>query len=248
MAKEIGKKESRGERLRKLRKAKGLSLEDVNQNTKIHTRVIKALEDDAVADMAPAYVKGLLKIYCSFLGVDPKDFIEECDKDEPAKSEISGYSAPETQPPLSKPRVMISVIKKKLNIKPIILIICLVVLGITAFKFGKGVLTPSPKPELKPKPLVSKAASTTISKPRLDIRAKEDCWLEVKVDGKTIFKGILKKGRSDFWEAEKKIEFTVGSAGVVDVEVNRKLLPSLGRRGQVIRNITVTKEGLTVPE
>jgi hypothetical protein len=84
-----------------------------------------------------------------------------------------------------------------------------------------------------------------ISGIRLGIRAKEDCWLHVKTDGKTVFQNILKKGRFENWQAKEKIELSLGNAGVVELEVNGKLISSLGRRGQAVKNILITKEGLT---
>lgn len=244
--KEKEAKESRGERLRSLRKAKGLSLEEVHQRTKIHIGVLKALEEDTVVNMAPAYVKGLLKIYCSFLGVDFKDFIEEQSKEE--------YVSDST--PI-KPRVSIAVIKKgvKLKLRPIIFVVCLLVLTIALFKIGQGISIrqksgfkkESPTEVVSTKKEVSSPAPV-ITNPRLGIRAKENCWLEVKTDGKTVFKGVIKKGRFEYWEAKKAIEFSLGSAGGVEVEVNGRLFSPLGRRGKVIKNIKVTKEGLTVPK
>ena len=62
-----------------------------------------------------------------------------------------------------------------------------------------------------------------------------------------VFQNILKKGRYESWQADQKIEFSLGNAGVVDLEVNGKLVSNLGRRGQVIKNIVITREGLTIP-
>jgi cytoskeletal protein RodZ len=81
---------------------------------------------------------------------------------------------------------------------------------------------------------------------RLAIRAKEDSWIQVKADRRTVFQNILKKGRSESWEAKDKIELSLGNAAGVDLEINSKLIPSLGRRGQVIKNILITKEGLSI--
>jgi cytoskeleton protein RodZ len=249
--------ETRGERLSRLRKAKGLTLEKVHKRTKIHIEVLKALEQDAVSDMAPAYVSGLLKIYCHFLGVDPKDFIGE-----PVQDRMMPAL------PLDKPRVNVSVIKDQFRLKPVIIVVGLVFLAIVAFKFGKNISLYR-ESRLKKQPAavkkVSKAAkrdsanvqsaapvplvsSSVVSEPKLGIRAKEDCWLEVKIDGKTIFRNILKKGHFEYWEAKKRIEFSLGNAGGVEVEVNGKLFSPLGRRGQVIKNIIITKEGLRVPK
>jgi len=276
MVKQRETKETHGQRLSRLRKAKGLSLEEVHQRTKIHIGVLKNLEDDTLAAMAPAYVKGLLKIYYSFLGVDPKDFIEEPTKRdeeptkkeeeytkkekeytavEPVKKEMPDSSEIDKQMQLIKPRINISVIKNKIKIKPTILAICLLVLAIAAFKFGKSISMYFEELRLKessPETAVTKEkippSTQVTNKPILGIRATQDCWLEVKLDGKTVFKNVLKKGHFEFWEAKTRIEFSLGNAGGVEVEVNGRLLPPLGRRGQVIKNIAITKEGLRVPE
>jgi len=81
---------------------------------------------------------------------------------------------------------------------------------------------------------------------RLAIRAKEDSWIQIKADRRTVFQSILKKGRSESWEAKDKIELSLGNAAGVDLEINGKIIPSLGRRGQVIKNILITKEGLSI--
>ncbi len=250
-AKEKEVLQSRGQRLRKLRESKGISLEEAHQRTKIHPRILKALEEDAVAGMSPAYVKGLLKIYCSFLGVDYNDFIEQLPREEVKEESVS--EAAKIRPPLhlAKPLIDLSLIKK-IKLKPLIIVICLSAFAVVVFK-----LVISAYRAFRPKKPIAKAVAPKqeapsvkpiAGKPELGIRAKQDCWLEVKTDGKLIFRNVLKKGNYEKWEAKEKIEFSVGNAGGVDVEVNGKLLPPLGRRGQVIKNIRVTKQGLTVPE
>ena len=89
-----------------------------------------------------------------------------------------------------------------------------------------------------------KRAASVVSGVRLTIHAKEDCWMQVKIDGRVIFQNILRKGRSEIWKAKEKIELSLGNAGVVDLEVNDKLIQSLGRRGQQVKNILITKDGL----
>lgn len=63
-----------GARLKKIRLDKGLSLEAVQKQTKINTQVLQALEGDGISTVSPVYLRSFLKIYCRFLGVDPKDF------------------------------------------------------------------------------------------------------------------------------------------------------------------------------
>ncbi len=250
MGKQNDIREGRGERLKRLRKAKGVTLEEVHKKTNIHVQMLKDIEKDAMDKISPVYAKGLLKIYCKYLGVDPRDFIEEYTKDEPKRPDMPDFSSKiETPAPaLDKPRLNISVIKKQVKIKPIIFVVCLLLLGIVVFKFGKGcksTAAPTPRPKSE---VSTPTATAVITEPTLGIRAKEDCWLEVKTDDRTVFKNILKKGQFEHWEAKQKIEFSLGNAGGVDVEVNGKLLSPLGRRGQVIKNIMITKESLRVPK
>lgn len=80
----------------------------------------------------------------------------------------------------------------------------------------------------------------------LVIRAKEKCWLQVKVDGKEIFKNVLAKGSSESWQAYEKIELWLGNAGAVQLELNGKLLQKIGRPGQTLRHVVVTRAGLSI--
>ncbi len=81
---------------------------------------------------------------------------------------------------------------------------------------------------------------------RVGIHALDDCWVQARLDGKVIFQNILKKGRFESWTAENKVELSLGSAGGVRLEVNGKIIPSLGRKNQVVKNILITKDGLKV--
>jgi cytoskeletal protein RodZ len=93
---------------------------------------------------------------------------------------------------------------------------------------------------------ISPLASNSFSL-RLGISAKEDCSLHLKADGKIVFWGILKKGKSESWQAKNKIELSLGNAAAVVMEINNKVLPSLGKRGQPIKNMVITREGWSIP-
>lgn len=60
-----------GEILKKAREARKLSIEDVNRETKISVNVIRALEQDDMESFASeTYLKGFLKNYAIYLGLD----------------------------------------------------------------------------------------------------------------------------------------------------------------------------------
>jgi len=71
---------------------------------------------------------------------------------------------------------------------------------------------------------------------RLEIVAKEKSWVRVIVDDRQPQDILLEPGDSRAWSAEKQFVLTFGNAGGVDLSLNGKKLPALGRSGQVIRN------------
>jgi cytoskeletal protein RodZ len=67
-----------GPALREARERKGLSYADVEQETKIRARYIRALEDEHFGVLPGAtYSKGFLRAYADYLGLDGHLFIDE---------------------------------------------------------------------------------------------------------------------------------------------------------------------------
>jgi cytoskeleton protein RodZ len=274
--------ESPGTRLKRLRLEKGISLEEVHKKTKVHLNILKAIEEDNLINFSPIYLKGFLKIYCKFLGLNPQDYIPDY-KEPEYKAVLADKlkeSASKSASFLQITSNTISRLKpylKNLKRKNVIVALALIFVVIFFFKLGKTVsrrsasskkarLVSAPRQTARATKSVRASqsdsattkverSSSTVTIPqdkpvtviKLGIRAKEDCWIQLKADGRMVFQNILKKGRYESWQADQKIEFSLGNAGVVDLEVNGKLVSNLGRRGQVIKNIVITREGLTIP-
>jgi cytoskeleton protein RodZ len=268
--------ESLGIRIKNLRLAKGLTLEEAHKQTKIHLNILKAIEEDNLINLDPIYVKGFLKIYCKFLGVEPGDYIPESKEKEKAESKAAAalYGPEPVENPesalkkfsLKLPPVKLPAIK--LPLKQIITAALAVALIFALFQFGKfisqqikrvpkksapaaeavvkKVPVPPSSPKIKKHPAAPIPAQSSTSGIRLSILTKEDCWINLKSDGKLAFRGILKKGRTESWQADDRIELSLGNAGVVNLEVNGKLITNLGRKGQSLKNIVITKEGLNI--
>ena len=67
-----------GNSLREAREAKGLTVGQLAETTKILPAVIEGLEnDDFTRIAAPIYGRGFVKLYCEAVGLDPKPFIAE---------------------------------------------------------------------------------------------------------------------------------------------------------------------------
>lgn len=95
-------------------------------------------------------------------------------------------------------------------------------------------------------PVGENAPSQTPERIVLVIRAKDKCWLVVRVDGKVVFQSMLRKGSAETWQANDKIELTVGNAGNIELELNGKLLQKIGRPGQSLKHVVLTRSGLSV--
>ncbi|MDD5348170.1 MAG: DUF4115 domain-containing protein, partial [Candidatus Omnitrophica bacterium] len=78
---------------------------------------------------------------------------------------------------------------------------------------------------------------------QVSMQALDDVWVQVRLDSKVVFQNILKKGRSESWSAKDRVVLTIGSAGSVRLEVNGKVYESLGPKGQVLKDMVITKDG-----
>ena len=91
--------ETIGERLRKGREKLGLSTAEVAQRTKIHPRIVIALEEDQVVDrLSPVYVKSFLRMYARLVGLDETEMAQEFSEQHPAASEPLMPQAASTVP------------------------------------------------------------------------------------------------------------------------------------------------------
>lgn len=253
-------KESPGARLKKIRLEKGLSLEEVQKKTKIHLNILKSIEEDNLINLSPIYIKGFLKIYSKFLGQDSRDFIPDY-KEAKTKVEFRPKIDKKSTSFFKNVKVILGNFKPGIKIKTVVIVLSIVIAATGLFNLAKmitlktrrqaakkeslTVFIPAEKKEMKPESTkVSKTQIPTVI--RLGIRVKDNCFIRLKTDGRLVFQGILKKGRFESWQAKEKIEFSLSNAGVVELEVNGKLISKLGRKGQALKNVLVTKEGLSI--
>jgi len=72
---------SMGAILRRCREYHGISLEEAAEATKIGINYLKALESDKIKEFPSlAYLKGFLRIYATYLGLNSDDIIRICEK------------------------------------------------------------------------------------------------------------------------------------------------------------------------
>jgi cytoskeleton protein RodZ len=93
-----------GDRLRREREMRGISLEEIAESTKIGTRSLRALEDDEF-DKLPGGIfnKGFVRAYARFLGLDEEQTVADFDSALKEHQAATGHpqEAPEEEEPES---------------------------------------------------------------------------------------------------------------------------------------------------
>lgn len=266
--------ESTGARLKKVRLEKGLSLEEVHRKTKIHLNILRSIEEDSLVNFSPVYIKGFLKIYANFLGVDLKELGHL------SREPVVIKKIPEEKKTasafLGNVQFNLGGFKPKINLKVASLVVLVLIFLIGLFYLGKAISSrrtsaveasklpiilphkkgdkkvqilkkqiglPS-KAKSKPQYIAPGSKKDLLAGVKLSMHAREDCWVQVRLDGRLMGRNILKKGKTETWQAKERIEFSLNNAAAVDLEVNNKPIPKIGRRNQAIKNALINKEGL----
>jgi len=229
--------QSVGEKLKKARLEKNLSLDEVYRQTKIHTRVLEALEQDRAHNfLSHLYVKAFLKTYAQYLDLNAEELLKEYSDSQKIESSKSPL------PPVKKKP------KAPLKINPLmsfrlIAIIVLSFILISYLRFVINRITKSPQ-EAKTQKVRVKVmpAPAVVEDLVLEVRTKDSCWLDVKVDNQSIFKKILSKGKRERWQAKEKIEVRIGKPEALVIFVNGK--PIDLKKVRVKKGLIVTHEGI----
>jgi transcriptional regulator with XRE-family HTH domain len=192
-----------GNTLREARVRRNLTLQQVEEDTKIRVKYVQAMENEDFDVMPGAtYVKGFLRTYSQYLALDPEVMLDEY--------RSRGVKTAEIQEPFGGVSMLGAPRRHRgRNTVVFVAVICLLVLGVI-WILGRGSDTPpSTKPGAlgitSPSPSVSKPAkpqktTTPVVKGELRVSAPDaEIWLEVRRDGSAgavLFSGTVKKGKT----------------------------------------------------
>jgi transcriptional regulator with XRE-family HTH domain len=255
--------ETAGSRLKKIRQERGLSLEEVQKKTRVHLNVLRAIEGDSISNLSPIYLKGFIKIYCGYLGLEAKDFIGS--SGQPQKPVLNatvgrpiGTRVEKKNSFIKDASIKLGVIKPWVNLKKIIIFAAIAVififLAVNLIKF----VSVRPKNRLERAKIAMPVSAPKLAAKQakfnqdlaggftLGIFARGKSWISAKVDGRVVFHGMLARGRSETWQVREKAELSLGDAAAVELQVNDQRFTNLGRHGQALKNIVINKEGLKI--
>lgn len=251
--------ESLGKTLQRVRESKKLSIEEVSERTRIPTKIISNIEENRLHEFSSVfYARSFVKTYSQFLGALEEKTVKDFLASEPKKDTPELILKREGLP-------WDKFLKYKRSIG--IGLVAIFALWILLFSFikissfirnvskkhkaqivrkkeAKEAIVAAPSHGAKE---ADEGAATTQSKKieviELEISARYNTWIQVTSDGELLFRGILKKKKSDIWRAKKKISLKLGNAGGVSLILNGKSLGYPGKKGEK-KEIIVTKDGI----
>lgn len=255
-----------GAKLRECREARGFSLDDLSRATRIVPRQLLALEEDRFRDLpAPVFVRGFIRAYCAAVAEPPELPLAAYER------WVAATVTPMPVPPTVLVGNRHRGIGWRALAPPLLVAGTLVVVGGAVYLLASSAATrpsdgprspdgtvvpavpPAPGPATTPgqagTSLDGVVAVSTVPEPVppetahvLVVRAHEPTWLSVRADDGATSEELLESGGVREWRSAGRFTLTVGNAGGVTLEVDGVALPSLGERGQVVRDLQVPRE------
>jgi cytoskeleton protein RodZ len=242
-----------GNSLREARRRQQLELTEVEQATKIRARYLRALEEESFEVLpAQTYVKGFLRTYADWLGLDGQLYVDEYNSRYGVGEEV------ERQPVVARRTSRVHARHRKVERRGVLVALAaigiLCALVIAAFKFsGNG---RQPIPNLLPDTTKAHSAQPPAptrrhTKPARAKRfhffvlaANGSSWMDVRnysSNGKTLYTGTVDQGQSHGFTA-RRLWINFGSPANVKAVLNGRRVTIPGGGASVM--VLVTPSGV----
>ena len=225
-----------GERLKREREMREVSMEELTKATRISTRFVEALENEDWAKLpGGVFGHGFVRTIARYLGLDEEALLGEYDL---ARVEKLPPSPPKPEERIPSPPKWLSVLAVLLGI--------LLVVGLYhAGRYGwrryadyratkKSAAAPlAMQPHSQADPIPGGATDPTATSALLDLSVSTSSATHVRVlaDEKLLLDNDLPAGETRHFSAHQQFEVSAGDSSAVLLELNRKAMPPLGSPG-----------------
>jgi len=237
-----------GERFREAREARGLSLSDVSEQIRIRSLYLAAIEEENWSAIgAPVYVRGFLRTYARFLGLDPEEAVGEFGRTLGSPAATGGdFSDEET----GRRRRWGSMLVGLAATIAVLLVAFVVYNELTMRRGGVTVVQATPTPSASPAASQTPAAASpapSVQTPgagpvaargggnSIALVLSAPSWLRVTVDGNVSMEGTFPAGTSKTFHGKSAL-VRIGNAGGVEIYVDGKDVGKLGKPGDVVEH------------
>jgi len=243
-----------GNSLREARLRQGFELPRAEADTKIRAKYLRALEEEHFEVLpGETYVKGFLRTYSEYLGLDGQLYVDEYNSRFAREEEF-----PVQSPAARQPRAR----RMESNFVVVALagIVAVTILVVVAWKFGSSGASTSANLLTDDTPATSQQAPTTAtetqerapSQPvqrlaRLVLNAVGgDCWLRVRsgsATGELLYEGTLQQGQAQRFAKWKRLWIQLGAPGYLQAKLNGHRVKNFPTSPSVV---AVTAKGVRV--
>jgi cytoskeletal protein RodZ len=247
----LAEKHTFGDRLKREREMRGVSLDEISAATRISTRFLTALENEEWQHLpGGVFNRGFIRAVARFLGLDEEDMVAEYANSTSGLSQAAAGAQATGAP------------RKILPWVAAIVVLALAAGGWLGFRrYGGTALawwnarrpTAEQQSVTNAAPAATSAtasgtASTTAIPATLELKveAGKATHLTVLADGKTIFDDQLAAGESKRFEATDQFTISAQESSAVLVELNGQTIPPLGPPDQP-GTVTLTRKDLKNP-
>jgi cytoskeleton protein RodZ len=272
-----------GDRLRREREMRGITLDEITESTKISRRHLEALEEEHF-DQLPGGVfnKGFVRAYAHFLGIDEDQAVAD-------------YSAAAHEQPEPEDKFPLEIheepdldLNPRRSYLPLAFTVAALVGVLVGYAFWirskphsteAAATAPQPSQQssvtpasdastapsiqstqatvpaaaieqpVKTQPPTTPAAAA-ITKPAeeekaffVSVKAKEDSWVSIVADGKSVMQRVLGADKHKKVKAGKVLVLRTGNAGGIEVSFNGRSLGAIGNENEP-RTLTFKPNGL----
>ena len=260
--------ESVGEFLKHEREAQGKTVEDVAKATKMSQLILEALEADHFSVLpAPVYVKGHLRTYARFLGLDEGAVVGKYLRftQQQENEELDEWDAVELELHEEKQRVGRRWVW-------VAVVVAVVVVGAIIW-YAASQQRRASEPEMSanvgavnsvgadtsagadtnaPAAVIEPARETVVDdtmiewyKLELLVVAKDRTWLSVSVDGERVADLTLERGEQRQWEADESFRLDVGNGGGLELYLDGEYLGTAGTGSRLVEGLVVNEDGMS---
>lgn len=241
-----------GAHLREARQAQETSLEEISAQTMIPARLLSAIEEGRLENLPEAiYTRGFIRRFGDAVGLNGANLADV----------FSGnLSQEQLQPEAKSKQRQPRMGGIRGGLRPVhlyilyIVLICSAGLGLAYMTNPSALTTAGDSPSSpgaidassQPAPPKNqpKSEDSTSTKPvadasidpstvRVDLTIKESSWLEIVVDGKISYEGILSPGTNKTVVAKEQLVIRAGNAGGVMLAVDKQPAKLMGQSGAI---------------
>ena len=248
-----------GNSLREARLRQGLEFPRIEEETKIRGKYLRALEDEAFEVLpGDTYVKGFLRTYADYLGLDGQLYVDEFNSRFTMAEEVQATPAT-THRRRSRPIESNLVV---VALAGIVAVTILVVVGLAGIGSDNPEQTPlvdtAPEEATTGEEPTSTTAGggnqaerTPARRARLVLTAvRGGCWMQVRangVGGRLLWEGTLEQGQTQRFVKHRRLWLELGAPGNLNAKLNGRRVQDFPTESAVVvataRRIRIVSTG-----